>query len=144
MSWLARRVRVRGGRGRLRRGGRRGPQAKFRGEPGARGRPELGAARPGCPVGVSAAQAVTGRGRLGPAAPGPALRETRAPGSPLRRPRLLAPLCSPPPSFGQSLGRRCGGKPPPRTILESLNGKGAHLPCPGAARVIFTICLLRF
>lgn len=42
VSWPGPEVRVRVGGGRLRPGGRRGPQAKFRGEPGARGRPELG------------------------------------------------------------------------------------------------------
>ena len=128
VSWLVRRVRVRVGRGRPRQGGWRGLGAKFRGEPGARGRPELGAAGPGRSAGSPLP-------RLCQAAADWALpprawpcRRPGPPGRPPRRPRLWAPLCSPPPGFRPSLGRRCGLKLPPRTILESLNGKDAHLP----------------
>lgn len=120
VSWLVRRVRVRVGRGRPRQGGWRGFGAKFRGEPGVRGRPELGAGGPGRSAGSPLP-------RLCQAAADWALpprawpcRRPGPPGCPPRRPRLWAPLCSPPPGFRPSLGRLCGRKPPPRTILESL------------------------
>lgn len=59
----------------------------------------------------------------------------RPPAVPAARPLF----CSSTPGFGPSLGRRCGRKLTSRTLLESLNGKVAHLPCPGTARLIFKI-----
>lgn len=99
--------------------------------------------------GVPDASALSGRGPLGPAVrrphpgpdPGPPDSPTSAPCSPPRRPRRPPLFCSPPAGFRPSLGRRCGRKPPPRTLFESLNGKGAHLSSPGAARLLFAICL---
>lgn len=102
--------------------------------------------------GVPDARNVSGRGRLGPSVlrphPGPepvADPGPRPPGRPTSgpggRPASRPLFCSPPPGFRPSLGRRCGRKAPPRTLLESLNGKGAHLPRSGAARLIFAICL---
>lgn len=148
------RVRVRAGRGRRRQGGRHGRGAKFRGQPGARGRHERGG-RPGPAAsrGPRRPDCVRPRGPLGPTArhPHPGPGPSGDPGPSDARRRLLAaprggpaarPLfCSPSPGFRPSLGRRCGRKPPPRTLLESLNGKGAHLSRPGAARLILAICL---
>lgn len=149
------RVRVCAERGRRRQGGRHGRGAKFRGQPGARGRPERGGGRPGSAAsrGPRRPDCVRPRGPLGPTArhPHPGPGPAGDPGPSDARRRLLAaprggpaarPLfCSPPPGFRPSLGRRCGRKPPPTTLLESLNGKGAHLFRPGAARLILAICL---
>lgn len=141
---------MRAGRGRPRQGGRRGLRAKFQGELCACGRPELGE-RPGLVAsrGPCRPSCVSSR-PTGPRrpAPPPRARTCRGrwpPGRPMSSPggRSAAwPLfCSSPPGFRLSLGRLCGRKPPPRTLLESLNGKGAHLLRPGAARLIFAICL---
>lgn len=149
VSWFDRRVRIRVGRGQPRRGGQRGLRADFRRGPGMCWRPERWAARFGRPAkslkpGLCQAAAdwaplprAPTPGRSPPQTPAPGRRTSGLGGRPVSQPLL----CSPPPGFRPSLGRRCGRKPPPRTLLESLNGKGAHLPRLGAARLILAMCL---
>lgn len=108
-------------------------------------RPELGTAWPSCPaesLPPRLCQAAADWAPLSHApTSGPSPPLTLTSGHPTSGPAARPLFCYIPPGFKPSLGRQCARKPPPRTLLESLNGKGARLSRSRSVRLIFGTCV---